>query len=80
MRPATTGAPAAVKLRNMEAVNKVKIFPIQAIRNSNSNSGYSNHILSRGHKYGSITGTMNMIKTEKKGKHLNTCKLEIYHI
>jgi hypothetical protein len=30
---------------------------IQAIRNNNSNSGYSNHIPNTGHTYGTITDT-----------------------
>jgi hypothetical protein len=51
---------------------------IQAIRNNNSNSGYSNHTLNTGHTYVSITDTMDIIKTERKGKYLNT--LEKYHI
>jgi hypothetical protein len=51
---------------------------IQAIRNNNSNSGYSNVILNTGHKYGTITDTMDIIRTHRKGKHLNT--LEKYHI
>jgi hypothetical protein len=51
---------------------------ILAIKNNNSNSGYSNHILNTGHKYGLITDTMDIIKTHKKGKHMNT--LEKYHI
>jgi hypothetical protein len=51
---------------------------IQAIRSNNGNSGYSNHILNTGHTYGNITDTMEIIKTEKKGKHMNT--LERYHI
>jgi hypothetical protein len=51
---------------------------IQAIRNDNSNSGYSNHILNTGYTYGSINNTMDIIKTEKEGKNRNT--LEKYHI
>jgi hypothetical protein len=39
---------------------------IWAIRNNNSNSGYSNHTLNTGHTYGSITNTMGIIKMEKK--------------
>jgi hypothetical protein len=35
-------------------------------------------ILSTGHTYGSITYTINIIKTEEKGKHLNI--LEKYRI
>jgi hypothetical protein len=51
---------------------------IQAIRNNNCNSGYSNHIFNTGRACGSITDTMKVIKIEKKGKHLNT--QEKYHI
>jgi hypothetical protein len=51
---------------------------IQAIRNNNSNSGYSKHILNTGHTYGSITDTKKALKTQRKGKHLNT--LERYYI
>jgi hypothetical protein len=51
---------------------------VRAIRNNNNNSGYSNHILNTGHAYGTINDTMNIIKTAKKGRHLNT--LERYHI
>jgi hypothetical protein len=51
---------------------------IQAIRNNNSNSGYSSHILNTGHTYGTITDTMDIIRKGKKGRHLNT--LEKYHI
>jgi hypothetical protein len=43
----------------------------QAIRNNNSNSGCSNHILNTGHAYGSITDTMKVVKIGKKAKHLN---------
>jgi hypothetical protein len=35
-------------------------------------------MLNTGHAYGSMTNTMKVLKTEKKGKHLNT--LEKYHI
>jgi hypothetical protein len=51
---------------------------IQAIRNNNSNSGYSNHILNTGHTYGTITDTMGVIRNGRKGTHLIT--LEKYHI
>jgi hypothetical protein len=51
---------------------------IQAIRSNNSSSGYSNHILNTGHAYGTITDTMDIVRTAKKGKHLNT--LERYHM
>jgi hypothetical protein len=51
---------------------------IQVIRNNNGNSGFSNLVLNTGHAYGNTTDTMRVIKTEKKGKHVNT--LEKYHI
>jgi hypothetical protein len=46
--------------------------------NNNGNSGYSNHILNIGHAHGSLTNIMEVLKTDKQGKHLNT--LEKYHI
>jgi hypothetical protein len=45
---------------------------IHAIRSSSGNSEYSNHILNTGHTYGSITDIMDVIRTGRKGKHLNT--------
>jgi hypothetical protein len=51
---------------------------IQAIRSNCSKSGYSNHILNAGHTYGTITDTMDVIRTGRKSRHLNT--LERYHI
>jgi hypothetical protein len=51
---------------------------IQTIRRKCSKSGYSNHILNTGHTYGTITGTMDIIRTGRKSRHLNT--LERYHI
>jgi hypothetical protein len=45
---------------------------IQAIRNNNGNSRYSKHILNMGHSYGSVTNMMKVLKTQRKGKHLNT--------
>jgi hypothetical protein len=51
---------------------------IRDIKNNNTKSGYSNHILNTGHSCGSITNTMEIMKIERKGKHLNT--LEKYHI
>jgi hypothetical protein len=41
---------------------------IQAIRNNNNNSGYSNHILNTEHTYGTINDTMDIIRKGKKGK------------
>jgi hypothetical protein len=51
---------------------------IQAIRNNNGNSGYSDHIPSTGDTYGTITDVMDVIRNGRKGRHLNT--LEKYHI
>jgi hypothetical protein len=51
---------------------------VQAIRSKNGNSEYSNHMLNTRHAYGSMADTMKVLKTERKGKHLNT--LEKYHI
>jgi hypothetical protein len=51
---------------------------ILAMKNNSCNSRYSNHILNTGRKYGPITDTMDIIKTHKKGKHINT--LEKHHI
>jgi hypothetical protein len=51
---------------------------IHAIRNNIGNSGYSNHILDTGHTYGTTADTMEIIRTGRKGRHLNT--LEKCHI
>jgi hypothetical protein len=51
---------------------------IHVIRSNNSNSAYSNHILNMGHAYGVMTGTMDVIRTGRKVKRLNT--LDGYHI
>jgi hypothetical protein len=51
---------------------------IHAIRSNNANFRYSNHILSMGHTYGTITDTVDIIRMGRKGRHLNT--LERYHI
>jgi hypothetical protein len=50
---------------------------IQDIRSNNNNTGYANHILNTGHTCGRITDTMEIMKTERKGRYLNT--LERYH-
>jgi hypothetical protein len=42
---------------------------IQAIR-INNNSVYSNHMLNIGHTYGTITDTMNILRTENKVRHI----------
>jgi hypothetical protein len=51
---------------------------IQAISNNNSNLGYSSHILNMGHTYGTITDTMDIIRTQKKPSTQNT--LQKYHL
>jgi hypothetical protein len=43
---------------------------IHTIRNNSSNSGYSNYILNTGHLYGSLTDTMDVISTGRKGRYL----------
>jgi hypothetical protein len=48
-------------------------------RNNDRNSGYSNHILNTGHKCGTITDTMDIIRTHRK--QLNTLgKYYIYKV
>jgi hypothetical protein len=47
---------------------------IHEVRTNNSNSGYSNHILGMGHKYGTIKDTMDIVRTGGKGRHPNTLK------
>jgi hypothetical protein len=51
---------------------------IHAIRSNSGNPGYADRILNTRHTYGTITDTMDIVKTGRKGKHLNT--LEKYHI
>jgi hypothetical protein len=42
-------------------------------------TGYANHILNTGHRYGTISDTMRIIKAGKKGKHLNTSEKYYIH-
>jgi hypothetical protein len=43
--------------------------------------GYSSHILNTGHTYETITDTVDIARTQKKGKHLNTLgKYRMYKI
>jgi hypothetical protein len=51
---------------------------IQAIRNNNSSSIFSNHILNTGHTYGTLMDTMDITMIGKKGKYVNN--LEKYCI
>jgi hypothetical protein len=39
---------------------------IHYTRSNNSNTGYANHILNTEHTHGTITDTMEIIKTERK--------------
>jgi hypothetical protein len=45
---------------------------IHDIRSNYSNCGYSNHILNTGCTLGTVADTVDVITTERKGKHLNT--------
>jgi hypothetical protein len=51
---------------------------IRAIKYNRETSGYAKHILRSGHSYGNMEDTMDVIKVERKGKHLDT--LERFHI
>jgi hypothetical protein len=51
---------------------------IHDIRTNNSNTGFANHILNTVHTYRTITDTMEIMKTERKGSYLNT--FERYYI
>jgi hypothetical protein len=51
---------------------------VRAIKYNKETSGYARHILNSGHSYGSIDDTLDIIKIERKGKHLDT--LERFHI
>jgi hypothetical protein len=44
----------------------------QVIRNYNSDVTYSSHILNMAHTYGTITDIVDIIRTHKKGKHINS--------
>jgi hypothetical protein len=45
---------------------------LQANGNNNGNPEYSNRMLNSRYTHGNITDTTKVIKTEEKGKHLNT--------
>jgi hypothetical protein len=53
---------------------------IHAIRNNNSNSGYSNYTLNTGHSDRAIRDTMNITRTGRKDRHLNTLEKNITFI
>jgi hypothetical protein len=52
---------------------------IHDIRNNNSKSGYSNHILNTGHTYGTITDIIDIITTGRNGKYLKNTR-KVSHI
>jgi hypothetical protein len=70
--------PAEIRRKNGRIFRTRYKEHVQAIRNSHTNYGYSNHILNIGHKYGTMTDIMDIIRTHRKGKYLNTS--EKYHI
>jgi hypothetical protein len=51
---------------------------IQATGSNCSKSRYSNHIISMGHTYGTVTDIMDIIRARRNSRHLKT--LERYHI
>jgi hypothetical protein len=51
---------------------------IKEIRNNKSKTGYAQHILDTGHKYGKLEDTMETKEVQYKGSHLNT--IEKFHI
>jgi hypothetical protein len=51
---------------------------IRDIRNNKENTGYSHHILSTGRVYGTLEDTLQIVKIQSNGPHLNT--LERFHI
>jgi hypothetical protein len=51
---------------------------IRDIRSNKENTGYSHHILNTGHTYGTLEDTLQVVKIQNKGPHLNI--LERFHI
>jgi hypothetical protein len=51
---------------------------IKAIKANEQNPKYAQHILDKGHKYGTVNKTLEILHIEKKGHLINT--LEIFHI
>jgi hypothetical protein len=51
---------------------------IRDIRNNKSTSGYVQHILDTGHAFGNMDDSMEIVKIQQKGSHLNT--LENFYI
>jgi hypothetical protein len=51
---------------------------IQDIRNNRTKTGYSQHVIITGHKYGNIENILNVLNAHKKGAFRNT--LEKFHI
>jgi hypothetical protein len=51
---------------------------MREIRNNKKNTGYSHHVLNTCHTYGTLEDTLQIVKIQNKGPHLNT--LERFHI
>jgi hypothetical protein len=51
---------------------------IYNIKSSNSNTGYSKHVLDTGHAYDTMEETMDVVRIGRKGQYMNT--LEKYYI
>jgi hypothetical protein len=51
----------------------------KAIRNNNSNSGYSNHILNTGYTYETIIDKLDIMRTHRKRKTLKDIGKNITH-
>jgi hypothetical protein len=51
---------------------------VRDIRSNKEKTGYSHHILSTGHTYGTLEDTLKIVKIQRKGPHLNT--LERFYI
>jgi hypothetical protein len=50
---------------------------IHNIRHNSNSTGYSEHILNTGHRYGTMENTMDIIETNKKGQYKHIGKLYI---
>jgi hypothetical protein len=56
---------------NRSGIFRMKCMDCPQTGRSNNNTGYANHILNTGHTYGTITDTMEIINTGRKGRYLN---------
>jgi hypothetical protein len=52
---------------------------VRDIKSNKEKTGYSHHILSTGHAYGTLKDTLKIVKIQGQGPHLNTLeRLYIY--